>query len=192
MLTYGAYLARHKTCRGGVIPYTIVGNRVYFLLARHGETNELGDFGGGVKKSEFSLNGSFREYDEESNGIFSKYYSSSNDFLDKLALVDGERMAVVFVPIDKTWLRNRNAQKAFTESKNENGRKSSNEISEVVWVDEEKFVQLVTRRTSRNEDKLWTLVQKFFLKIHNVREIANALRTISTGQYSRGCAVEAF
>lgn len=184
MLTYGSYLARHKTCRGGVIPYTIVGGRVYFLLARHRESNELGDFGGGIKKNEFSLNGSFREYEEESNGIFSKYYNSSNDFLDKLALVDGDRMAVLFVPIDKNWLRNKNAQKAFLENKKENGKKSSNEISEVVWVDEERFKELVTRKKQNRgfrceSDKLWVLVQRFFLKLGDVREIANALRQVA-------------
>lgn len=174
MLTHGAYLSRQKTIRGGVIPYTIINGKVYFLLARHGETRDLGDFGGGIKKHEFSLNGSLREYEEESNGIFSV---SPNDLLDALALVDGSNMAIIFVLIDKTWFQK--AQNEFQKSK-KTAKKASNEISEVVWIDEDFFVRLVLSGARRGvKEKLWTRVQNF-LKKTDVRKIPNALRDIST------------
>lgn len=181
MLTYGAYLANRKTQRGGVIPYTIVNERVYFLLARHGETNELGDFGGGIKKNEFALNGAFREYKEETNGIFA--YSSCNDFLDKLAIIDGNKMAVIFIPVNKTWMMNNSARRAF-HSVAENPKKSFNEISDVVWVEESKFVNLVMDRnlSDGTNDKLWILVRKFFQKIR-IREITDALKMKDIPRY---------
>lgn len=181
MLTRGAYLTNRRTQRGGVIPYTIINNRVYFLLARHGETKELGDFGGGIKKNEFALNGAFREYKEETNGIFD--YSSCNDFLDKLAVVDGNKMAVIFIFVNKTWMLNNSARKAF-HSVPENPKKSSNEISDVVWVEESKFVNLVMdRNLSDGTDKLWILVRKFFQKIR-IREITDALKMKEIPRYA--------
>lgn len=194
--TYGTHLTNYKTYRGGVIPYTILNGKVYFLLARHAETGELGDFGGGIKKVEFALNGSIREYTEETNGIFSKFYNSSNDFLDKLALVDGDKMVVIFVPIGRYWLQNENAQNAFVDSKSNGCKKSSEEISELVWVDEDRFAGLVNKmprkcgfdRTRRNnwtkenvneKDKLWKLVQNFFLKLDDVRTISSALKMMT-------------
>lgn len=184
MLTYAAYLARHKTSRGGVIPYTMKDGKIYFLLARHGESRDLGDFGGGIKKHEFSLNGSIREYIEETHGMFSV---STNDLLDKLALVDGVNMSIVFVPVDQSWYQK--APSEFQKSKLCSAKKGSNEISEVVWIDENAFIRLVygNEKYGRfgQREKLWTRIKKFFQKT-DVRQMTHELKmaakyTVSSG-----------
>jgi hypothetical protein len=166
MLTYAAHLVLRKTSRGGVIPYTIINGKVHFLLARDHKTRDLGDFGGGIKKNESCLGGSMREWVEESNGIFS---ISPDDILDKLAILDGTKMVIIFVPIDKSWFKN--AQKEFEKKK----KKNSNEISEIVWVDEDRFAMLVCGLY--RYEKLWSRVQKFFMKT-DVRKISDTLKNL--------------
>lgn len=183
MLTHAAYLARHKTTRGGVIPYTVRNEKIYFLLARHSESGDLGDFGGGIKKHEFALNGSLREYTEETNGMFP---ISSNDLLDKLALVDGPNMAIVFVPINESWYQK--APEEFQKSKRAI-KKGSNEISEVVWVDEVEFNRLIfaVPRPGRaqSREKLWSRIRKFFQKA-DVLQMTGALKMVAKTMVSSG------
>lgn len=156
-LTYGMHLASHKTNRGGVIPYTIYNGKVYYLLAKHLETGELGDFGGGIKKNEFSLNGAIREFAEESNGIFSSTYASPNDFLDKIALVDGNKMAIIFAPVDNKWLKG--ASTSFINRKSP--KKGSDEISEIIWINETSFLAMVNEKRQMGRYKLWRMIQHF-------------------------------
>jgi hypothetical protein len=180
MLTYGIHLASAETRRSGIIPYTFDGSSVHFLLARDSATRELGDFGGGVKKHEFSLNGGFREFTEESNGIFSNYYSSPNELLDKLAVLDGEKMAVIFIPIDSKWLEKGKAQKTFEDSKKTSKRRISDEISEFIWISEKEFIDLILSPSKFRTIKLWKMVRSFFLKLKNVQDIPTILKSMYT------------
>lgn len=180
MLTYGKYLSSAKTPRAGVILYTLVDEKLYFLLAKHSKTGELGDFGGGVKKNEFSLNGGVREFFEESGGVFRSRYKSSNDFLDKVALIDNEnKMAVIFAPIESFWIEGNKAQVSFEESMKNSKKKSSQEISEIVWVNEHDFLSLIKTPNRVRTCKLWSVVRKFFSKFSNLHEVPQILREIN-------------
>jgi len=124
------------------------------LLGRDKSTGELGDFGGGVKKDEWLLTGGLREFMQETKGIFGNMYSSINELTNKLALYSTQ-MTIIFVPVPSEWIEK--APMLFR-SKVSNDR-HSNEMSELVWLDERSFRYHITSRSSR---MLWKKVKTFF------------------------------
>jgi len=178
MMTFASHLATIKTTRCGVIPYTIANGSLYFLLTRDRITSELGDFGGGVRKSEFALMAALREFYEESHGIFSHIYNSANDMGNKIAIIDGSNMAIIFVPLESNWLEE--AQRAFVE--NPPTKKKSDEVSELVWVNEYTFTNLINGRKISN-DVLWVKIQSFLKKSYQPKktQVQDALRAVAVG-----------
>jgi len=173
MLILASYLANRRTTRCGVIPYTVIDDTVHLCLARDKQTKELGDFGGGVRKNEAALEAGLREFSEESRNIFSQVCKSANDISTSLALVDGARMAIVFIPVESRWLHE--AQPLF-ESKG-NIRKKSDEVSELVWVDEKKFEKLIYEDHQGNPPLvMWSKVQNFFRTCNDSTKLAKALK----------------
>lgn len=146
-MTIGKCLSDIKTRRCGVIPYTLVlpknsteSSQLWFLLARHRLTGELGDFGGGIKKVEKTLVGGFRELQEESRGIFSEIYRSPNDLEHCVTVIDNKAdMAEIFVPVGPEWflIVDDKFKRAISQ------KKGFDEMSELVWVSEETMNKLV-------------------------------------------------
>lgn len=139
------------TRRAGVIPYTCVNNKLYFLLGKDTKTKELTDFGGGVKLTETSLKGAVREFKEETSGIFGKNVYDITNFLTSFALTDGKNMTIVFLYIDDGWMRI--AKQKFAERKNR-------EICELQWISEEEFRNLI----NSSSVVIWSKVRKFLQK----------------------------
>ena len=179
MMTLALHLATLKTNRAGLIPYTIENGSIYFLLTRDKVSRELGDFGGGVRKTEVALTAALREFYEESHGIFSHIYKSANDISNKIAMVDGVKMAMVFVPLESRWITD--AQKMFMA--NPATSKKSDEVSELVWVDEATFYSLIIGSVrKKTNDTLWTEIQKFLEKTYKPKraEMQVALRAVAS------------
>lgn len=174
MLTLGRYLSRIHTCRCGVIPYIIKNGKIYYLLARHKDTNELGDFGGGVRKYEFALSGGLREFNEESRGIFSDQSKNINDRVNDIAIVDNDNiMAILFLPLNLDCLDDK-IQDKFS-NKNQFG-KYSNEISELVWFDEKGFEELLFYPKERlTGNIMWRKIQLFIKRFYN-KDMIEALK----------------
>lgn len=181
MLTAAITLAAIKTDRAGVIPYTIVNGKVFLLLARHKFSGDLGDFGGGVKKEETTLKGALREYFEESNFIF---VNEKADLDHSVAIVD-DKMAILFLFIKQEWFYK--AEKTFARQKKRESlypsqQPGTDEISEILWVSEEQFVNLIRYPKSMrcrpgNNPKLWKLVINFFNKI-NVKNLLDNIKLL--------------
>lgn len=185
MLTAAITLSSIRTDRAGVIPYTIVDGKVYLLLARHKFSGDLGDFGGGVKKEETTLKGAIREYFEESNYIF---VNEKADLDHSIAIVD-DKMAVLFLYIDQKWLHS--AEKVFARQKKKESiypsyQPGTDEISEIMWVTEEEFINLIKQPPSQprshsypktvkhtSNPRLWKVVINFFKKINVEKLLSN-------------------
>lgn len=169
--------------RCGVIPYIVKRNSVYFLLARHSSSRELGDFGGGIRRTETGLQASFREFLEESRGIFLQEYPDVLSLRDKPVLIN-DGMSVIFVEVSPDWYERANDAfvKAYT------GKKSGNEVSELVWVDEKVFTRMIYTYarggSGRSNNVMWKRVQIFFRKclasrVSLVRTILSPVEEIS-------------
>lgn len=157
MIVNSQELLKIKRDRSGVIPFTIIDNKTYFLLAKDKKTGELGDFGGGSKKNENALETAKREFEEESKGIFIGEYSDLNRYLNNVTVLN-DKMAVTFLQVDMTWFYS--ACKTFRRQ-----RKSKDEIYDIVWVDFETFQNLVMERVNHRKFKMWPKVSKFFQRI---------------------------
>ena len=156
LMIFAAQLARMKTRRAGIIPYPLINEEIWFLLAQHRETKEFGDFGGGVRKTEFALEGAVREFGEETSGVFGDLQLTLNDLSCSLAVVDAKQyMTVIFMYLDPMWFEKVRL--------NFDGSQCA-EISSVAWVHEKAFQQMVAVGTYRR-NVMWSKVQSFFQKI---------------------------
>lgn len=169
--TFGICLSKLKPTRASVVPYTILntkrGPKIFFLFGRDRKTGDITDFGGGVKKLEFALNACLREFKEESCEIFKDLYNKANEMCYLIAIAD-KRMSVLFIPVSPRWL---SAPQIF-QNKSKPKHKSYNEMSELLWVDEYKFSQLIRNKNS----DMWKLLRRFYAKNYN-SEVRNALLT---------------
>lgn len=162
---------RVKSIRCGVVPYTYKSGHLYFCLGRDRTTGELGDFGGGVKKDERVLSAGLREFAQETKGIFGERYSSINNVTNKVALCTPQ-MTIIFVPVSPDWI-----EKAPELFRNKSCTdKHSNEMTELVWLDERSLRYHVTSGSSK---MIWRKVKTFFRdNFLTEREIGNWLRHI--------------
>lgn len=162
-LTLGAHLAKVKTVRAAVIPYIVRKDEnghdiIHFLLARDQDSGDITDFGGGVKQNEVSLTASMREFREESDEIFGTLYDRINNSATNVALFD-RSMSVLFIPLSSEWYDI--AQQKFNQRRmilSCDKKKSHNEVSELLWFDEEEFRQLI----SPGNTKMWSRVRRFY------------------------------
>jgi hypothetical protein len=164
MITLGSYLIEHTTTRAGIIPYTIADSKIYFWLAKHRQTGEYGDFGGGVRKYETPLVAAIREFTEESKNIFD-IKLTANDLVNKIIMVD-HSMTIVFYPLPSLNIG----------LKEEFFRKSAakDEISELKWLDEDALLRLI-RGSGR--DMLWKKIANFIGKCY-CDKFSKALRLV--------------
>lgn len=180
-LTLGATLSRIRTERSGVIPYAIRGGDLYLLLARDRKTHELTDFGGGVKRDEFALNGGLREFRQESRAIFDDEGVYDSNSCTHVAAIADKTMSLLFVPLHAKWLHR--AATAFDERKTIPPYNSGcyDEVRKIEWLSEK-----VTRRMLKEEPsalvgghaknrKLWSRVHRF-LQQHMDDDVWAALK----------------
>ena len=148
MYVSGAYLSTIRTLRSGAVIITRgESGDPWFLLAKH-PSGDLGDFGGGVKKGETAMDAARRELEEETNGLSKEMLPPNFDFDSALGLVttttnrpDIFAMAILFFEVDPKWLHK--AHPRFLELSETNRDRSTQEISDVVWVDRASFEELV-------------------------------------------------
>jgi hypothetical protein len=192
MLTLGSHLSQVHVYRCGVIPYVIDSKTgmLYYLLARHRDSHELGDFGGGVRRTEYALAGGLREFGEESRGIFDATYTNVNDRAGDVAILDSN-MAILFVPLKNDWLERAPREFIKSLSSQSRSKKSSNEISELIWVNELEFQQLLKDGFhsdshsnghsffKKRKNIMWKKIQTFINRFYD-QNMIESLKLLST------------
>ena len=97
-----------KRCGGGILPFAIHNDKIYFLFSRerlvfnkHRDRGLYSDFGGSQEKNESPRQVAIREGNEESNGILGdmkKLIKKSPKYIGD----DTYRIYLVPIPFDKT------------------------------------------------------------------------------------------
>jgi len=139
MIIKGKDLLYVESCyRAGVIPFTTINGKVYFLLAVDFKTGDLSDFGGGCKKNESLISAAVRELNEESYGIFRNV--SEQVLYNSFAIVNHKRnIAVFFMYIDSEWLTKAKEEYLIAILKNSD----KFETKDIKWVSEDDFKNLI-------------------------------------------------
>jgi len=77
-LDYNPHNWVHKIpTRCGIIPFINDNNGIQLCMGIDRKSNEISDFGGGLKKSDlYDIDGAFREFKEESLNVFEKLYNN--------------------------------------------------------------------------------------------------------------------
>jgi hypothetical protein len=187
MLIKGRDLLSVRSCyRSGVIPFTKINNKVYFLLAVDFNTGDLSDFGGGCKKNENLVTTAFRELNEESYGLFVNM--SEQILYNSFAIVNHKRnSAVFFMYIDSTWFTN--VKDAYFIALLKTSDKF--ETKDIKWISEEEFKKLIYSIDSnwnfpkdqdcQPEEKLivWDRLKKFLTRNISFELLKSKLLEIS-------------
>lgn len=82
--------------RAGVILYNVIDEKYYYYLGEDKNTNELTDFGGGIKLNEQPIIAALRELRQETLNIFKFTIDDIKNF--KIAYND--TMCIIFVKVD--------------------------------------------------------------------------------------------
>jgi hypothetical protein len=168
MFVSGKELGQRKSYRTAVVPYTILKNDelsninkldtydVLYLFGVDEAHNEITDYGGGVKKNEYDLEAAERELFEETREIFGNIKDKLSPCIsvirepppNKKIISNGGHggMSVIFLPIEKEWFLSNKATMLFEDAKNKvTTDKSHHELSELLWINDKKFNQLIHR-----------------------------------------------
>lgn len=125
-----------KPQRGGVIVYTIYENNLYFGLGIDEKTSDISDFGGGIryKWDETAVNGSLREFMEESLCVFGAYDA---DMIKKNVVLYSMCMMIVFLHLQVD-------TKRISELFNDRVKTNRNtEMSGMIWLTKDQFLNLI-------------------------------------------------
>lgn len=160
--------------RCGVIPYTVIRGKIFFLCAVDKDTKEYGDFGGGVKKIETALKGGLREFEEESLGIFFQKKYEENSYTTTLSIDDPKKkMSIIFCPVENIW-KNIASKKFRERVKNFKGKL---EVCDIIWLDFNSFFVNIFYK----EGKMWNKIKNFFydnLKVENYIHFIKTLKIV--------------
>lgn len=184
ILTSASKLSTIRTLRAGVLPYTVVRNsqgqdEVWYLIARDRKSIDWSDFGGGVKKYEYSLDAGFREFNEESRSVLGSVCKSPNALSSSAALVNKGISSVIMYPVDP----NRLTDVSDMYSQYEWGPrgKQYNETDCIQWVSEHTFWALVHGQ-KYEYSKMWSVCRKFY-SLCDRRELSLVLKRIHRLHY---------
>jgi len=159
MMIYGYSIYKTRTRRSGIIPYTKINEEIFFLLSRHTDTKEYGDFGGGVRKDETALDAGLREFHEESSNVFLDLELTTEKLLTCVTLHDKHTDAVIiFLYIDADWMTR--SCDNFNWKHNPNS-----EVSSIMWFNESEFHQLIFNTRPRKEI-MWSRIRLFFQRVY--------------------------
>jgi ADP-ribose pyrophosphatase YjhB (NUDIX family) len=146
--------------RAGIIPFSINPKTKtrWFCLAMDNRTNELGDFGGGVRSNETAIKGAIREFNEESLGVFNlpELYIRSN----VKSCIKTNSCQIFFVQVD--WEQVEDSQYYF------NALNGNDEVSKIIWIEECKFLELLKKGNVKSQNQkyvMWSKVQKILSKL---------------------------
>lgn len=144
--------------RAGVIPYTVINGHIHICLGVDSKSNELTDFGGGIRDSDINpLYGAIREFREESNDVFGEENYNPENYLDSPCLIKNMsqkssfHMMIIFQEVDASLM-------STTMNKFSVDFATNDEIRAICWCNDGLLKQLVyTPDCSR----MYTKVKKF-------------------------------
>nr|QBK89882.1 MAG: NUDIX hydrolase [Pithovirus LCPAC101] len=163
---------KNRIERSGVIIYTICDNKFYFGLGVDHESGDITDFGGGIKKKDFSLiDGTLREFTEESLGVFGKF---SHDEIEKCICVYNQHTMIVFIPLK---LDKNKINKTFNQRLK---YVKEPEVDSIFWITKETFINLVYGKKvydeyEKCERSMYTRIRSVFSSALNKNNFISCL-----------------
>lgn len=119
--------------RSGAIIYTKYQGQTYFCLGVDAESNDLTDFGGGVKKHENNIVGGLRELCEESQGLFNLTPDEVTDDI----VVYSHNMMIMFI------YRDVDMHETVLNFREKIKNKENPEVKNIVWLTTDKILESI-------------------------------------------------
>jgi hypothetical protein len=157
--------------RGGVLFYTFIDGQLQICFGRDKASQDLTDFGGTRRKKETPIACAVREGNEESRKAFSEIHPSQ---VQGFFCLYSSNMLIIFVPVaspddtDIRYITNHNFVNKEFLNQQEFGAKCYNEISEIIWLNEEQIDNLFSRRPNH---QMFAKVRRF---IHSCTEFSQS------------------
>jgi len=189
----------YNIIRAGVIPYVVINNHVMLCLGVDKGTQELTDFGGGVRENdEDPITAAIREFHEESKGVFGSENYQIQNYANSFCLIKqsswrnqpNRHMMIILQQVDESYLTR--SEDSFVAQP----ITPRDEVSAIQWCSENMFRELVyTPQTTRMYSRVKRFVANcisfgrliYWLKVRGGMEAQNPnfgtqlqLKTIST------------
>lgn len=142
--------------RSGVLPYTVIKGKIYFILGSYFRNFEYTDFGGGVQKNEGVIEAASREFREETRECFHNVFYSKKLLGNCPRIVVGDMcMIFLYVP-PKSVLKVPLHFELKGRFSHYSARKYQ-EITHIVFVKEDAIKKMIATRKGR----LWSRIREF-------------------------------
>lgn len=164
--------------RGGVLFYTFIDGELHICFGRDMESRDLTDFGGTRRKKEDPIACAVREGNEESRKAFSEI---TPDQVQGFFCLYSSKMLIIFVPVaspDHTDIRhitNHNFENKEFLNQYEVEAKCFNEISEIVWLNEQQIDNLFSRRPNH---QMFAKVRRFIYSCTEFSQSTGIMKNI--------------
>ncbi len=161
--------------RAGIIVYTTIESKIYFMLGIDEFSGDLTDFGGGIQsRDKGPINCALREYEEETIGTI---HTLNEESLKNCNFISSNTMLIIFVPLkfDHT--------KVFDKFNRKIENRSFSEVLGLVLLDGPSFIKLIFPKISQDEMNYMSSNNKILegnkLRIYNLVSdfIGTAIRT---------------
>lgn len=141
------------------------------MFGRDTKSNDVTDFGGGVKKGETLLSACLREFKEETEDIFDEDHYSHNNRGFEVGVIYHNK-STIFLPVKDDWIDKsvkRFGKKMVT-------LQSPHEISEVLWFPISKLYEVLKRKKEakvekktsnkkKEEYEFWSQLKSFYMPV---------------------------
>lgn len=164
--------------RAGVVFYTFINNELHVCFGRDKKSGEITDFGGGRKDFESPIQCAVREGNEESRYAFSKIHASQ---VQGFFCLYSSIMLIIFIPVaspNEMDIRHITTQnfmnRQFLTNKETHDRRY-NEISEIMWFNEEQLSNLFSQRPAF---PMFAKVRRFIYSCHEFSQNINVMKDV--------------
>ena len=160
--TFDVNWKKENQKRSGVILYNKLNDKIFFILGIDRKSNNLTDFGGGVKISkENPLEAGIREFNEETLNIFNTSYKE----IKKSLCVYSNEMLIIFIKNKNYQLEN---TKYIEDFKKKLGNNKNHEIKSIIYISIDDFIKSLNGEfISNNGLVMYKLVRDLISPIFN-------------------------
>jgi len=159
-----------STFRSGVIPFSLVNNKLVFLFGIDKKYNEYTDFGGRSEENESKKQCALREFNEETCYLF-----KSDISLDKIQnsyIISDFKNTMYFIYLDEKWYYNKYINVLFSIKQAKLCHRKYNEISSLAWIKQEDFKDFFDYNNNT-----WRFITKFLRNNTTYYDILSGVRS---------------
>lgn len=118
--------------RAGIIPFTVIGDFVFYAFGLDDSVTSISDLGGHIEKTDTdALDAAIREYDEECFSIFGKL---NREMLSEFYTIKGKKTIEILLPVEPPLFKYTHYFRELL------GDNPNHEVQQIIWISREQLL----------------------------------------------------